>query len=239
MTSKPNDDTEEVAGGDPREPGGAPAAEAQDGYEEDFEHSVEDAEANIGVMQQELEDLKNRLLRSMADTENMRRRAEKEKSEAAKFAITRFSRDLLSVADNFHRALASLTPEMRDEASEAVNTLIVGIEMTERELMSVFERHGIVKVHPKPGEKFDPNFHQAIAEIPNDKHPSGTVVDVTQTGFTIEGRLLRPAMVTVSKNANESPAGGSSSTAGETPSASDETAAEDRSMPGQNVNTTA
>lgn len=214
--------------------------------QEDLDHAIDDAEQNIDVMQQELSDIKDRLLRAMADSENIRRRAEKEKKEASKFAITRFSRDLLGVADNFQRALASLTPEMRAEASEAVNTLIVGVEMTERELLSVFERHGITKVHPKAGEKFDPNLHQAIAEIPNEIHPKGSVVDVTQTGFAIEGRLLRPAMVTVSKNTK--PAGPASSEGSSNEGAQDNPGEEPKSSdaqdtaprePGHTINTTA
>lgn len=228
MTSNPNDDkytAEEAAGLDDPE---KISAEQDD----DLDHAIDEAEENFSEMQAEVSDLKDRLLRSMADAENIRRRAEKDKAEAAKFAITRFSRDLLSVADNFNRALASLTPEMKAEASEAMQTLIVGIEMTERELMTVFERHGVTKVHPEPGSKFDPNFHQAIAEIPNDKYSSGCVVDVTQTGYTIEERLLRPAMVTVSRSGGSA---GSSGTGGD--ASPDEGAGS--AEPGQNVNTTA
>lgn len=231
MTSNPNDDkymAEEEAGFDDPE---KLSAEQDD----DLDHAIDEAEDNFSAMQSEVSDLKDRLLRSMADAENIRRRAEKDKTEAAKFAITRFSRDLLSVADNFQRALASLTPEMKAEASDAVQTLIVGIEMTERELASVFERHGVTRVHPAPGEKFDPHVHQAIAEIPNDKYGSGCVVDVTQTGYTIEERLLRPAMVTVSKSGSGGAMGGGDTGGGDA-SAED---AGGSGEPGQNVNTTA
>jgi molecular chaperone GrpE len=142
--------------------------------------------------------LKDRLLRAMAETENIRRRSAREKQEASKFGISNFARDLVEVADNLKRALASVPAGSEEAENEAVKNLLSGIEMTDKEVHSVFERHGLKVIHPV-GEKFDPNFHQAIAEVPSEDQPHGHVVDVVQTGYVIDDRLLRPAMVTVAR----------------------------------------
>ena len=141
--------------------------------------------------------LKDRLLRTLADLENTRRRAEKERSEASLYGITKFARDMLSVADNLRRAIDAVPAETR-ETDEAVQNLLSGVELTERELLAGLEKNGVKPVFPK-GEKFDAHFHQAMAEVPGSGQPSGTVVDVVQTGYLIGERLLRPAMVTVAK----------------------------------------
>ena len=143
-------------------------------------------------------DLKDKLLRALADTENLRRRAEREKAEATLYAATNFARDLLSVADNFGRAMAALPDGTREKADEAIKNLLSGIEMTERELLQVFERHGIRRLEPL-GEKFDPNLHQAVFEVPTAEKPAGTVMQVAQSGYAIGERCLRPAMVGVAK----------------------------------------
>lgn len=143
-------------------------------------------------------DLKDKLLRALADTENLRRRAEREKAEATLYAATNFARDLLSVADNFGRAMAALPDGAREKADEAIKNLLSGIEMTERELLQVFERHGIRRLEPL-GEKFDPNLHQAVFEVPTAEKPAGTVMQVAQSGYAIGERCLRPAMVGVAK----------------------------------------
>jgi molecular chaperone GrpE len=148
-------------------------------------------------LQKEAADLKDRLLRSLAETENVRRRAEREREDTAKYAMTGFARDILGVADNLSRALASLGPDARGKDA-SLDALISGIELTDRELNSVFERNGIRRVDPS-GERFDPNLHQAMMEIDDPSKPSGTVVQVLQTGYVIRDRLLRPAMVAVSK----------------------------------------
>lgn len=145
----------------------------------------------------EVADLKDRLLRAMAEAENLRKRGERERMEASKFAITRFARDLLSVADNMRRAIDAVPGEARERMDEVMRNLLVGVEMTEKELLSVFERHSVKPLVPR-GERFDPNFHQAVAEVP-DAQPDGTVVEVFQTGYVLDDRLLRPAMVTVAK----------------------------------------
>ena len=148
-------------------------------------------------LQKEAADLKDRLLRSLAETENVRRRAEREREDTAKYAMTGFARDILGVADNLSRALASLGPDARGK-DPSLDALISGIELTDRELNSVFERNGIRRVDPS-GERFDPNLHQAMMEVDDPSKPSGTVVQVLQTGYVIRDRLLRPAMVAVSK----------------------------------------
>ncbi len=146
----------------------------------------------------EVADLKDKLLRALAETENLRRRAEREKQEAGAYAATAFARDLLTVADTFRRALDSLTPAAREDAN--FKAFVEGIELTERELMQAFEKHGIRKIDPK-GEKFDHNLHQAMLEIPTDEQAPGTVVQVLQPGYVIKDRLLRAAMVAVAKSA--------------------------------------
>ena len=171
-----------------------PAGDAPTDIEIPDPAAPEPAEASVEVLQSENAELKDRLLRAVAEAENTRRRAEREKSEAAKYGIANFARDLLSVADNMARALDA-APE--GGADPALKGLIDGIRMTERDLMSCFERHGIAQISPK-GEKFDPNLHQAIAEVPGAGEPTGVVVDVAQPGFKIGDRVLRAAMVTVS-----------------------------------------
>lgn len=153
---------------------------------------------------QEAESLKDQLLRTLAELENTRRRARKEVEDASKFAVAGFARDCLSVADNLARALGSVPPDVL-KADERLNALHQGVEMTGRELSTVFERHGIKRVDPL-GERFDPNFHQAMLEVPTADQPPGTVVQVLQAGYTIAGRILRPALVAVSKAAGDSAA---------------------------------
>ncbi len=159
-------------------------------------------------LQGEIADLKDKLLRTTAESENVRKRAEREKIDAKKFGISHFARDMMNVADNFQRALQSVTDEVRESGGTQVGNLIAGIHMTERELHTAFEKNGIVKLDPQPGEKFDPNFHQAVAEVPDGSLPNGAVVQVTQIGYLLEGRLLRPTMVLVAKNAADAPGGG-------------------------------
>jgi len=145
----------------------------------------------------EIASLKDRLLRAVAETENLRRRAEREKAEATLYAATSFARDMLSVADNLGRALASVDPAAR-ESDPALKSLIDGVEVTQRELHNVFERHGIVRFDPR-GEKFNPNFHQAMFELPTADAAPGTVMETIQAGYRIGERVLRPAMVSVAK----------------------------------------
>lgn len=141
--------------------------------------------------------LKDQLLRSLAEMENMRRRGERDREETAKYAITGFAREILSVADNLRRALENIPADAR-ATDEMLNTLAIGVEATERELMAIFERFGVKRIEPS-GQIFDPNFHQAIAEVPGTGKPAGTVVETMRPGYVIHDRLLRPAMVSVAK----------------------------------------
>ena len=145
---------------------------------------------------EELAELKDKLLRAMAETENIRRRSVREKEDAAKYAITNFARDMVPAADNLGRALDALPEEARE--NETFKGLIEGVELTGRELATAFEKHGIKEVHPH-GDKFDHNLHQAMFEVEDPKAEPGTVLQVMQIGYTIGDRLLRPAMVGVSK----------------------------------------
>jgi molecular chaperone GrpE len=152
----------------------------------------------VAQLKEEAAGLKDRLLRTAADMDNLRKRAEREKAEATLYAATNFARDLLSVTDNMGRALAAVTQEQREAADEITRNLLAGVELTEKELLNVFQRHGIRKVDTV-GQKFDPNLHQALFEVPTAEHPPGTVVQEMQSGFAIGERCLRPAMVGVAK----------------------------------------
>ena len=149
-------------------------------------------------LKEETAALKDRLLRAAADMDNLRKRAEREKAEATLYAATNFARDLMSVADNMSRALAAVPAEAREQADEATKNLLAGVELTERELLKVFERYNLRRVETV-GAKFDPNVHQALFEMPTSEHPPGTVVQEMQSGFAIGDRCLRPAMVGVAK----------------------------------------
>lgn len=164
-----------------------------------------DADTAVASLQAEIADLKDRLLRALADAENTRRRAERDRADATQYAVTKFARDMLSVADNLNRALGAYPPDARAGASPQVKAVIEGIEATERHLQSTLERHG-VKMIDTTGAKFDPNLHQAIAEVPAEGKPPGSIVNVVQTGYIIADRLLRPAMVTIARADSESTA---------------------------------
>jgi molecular chaperone GrpE len=130
--------------------------------------------------------------------ENMRRRTEREVADARAYGIANFARDMLTVADNFQRAIDNVPAEAREEAQPAFTTLIEGIELTERDMLKALERHGVKRLEPQ-GQKFDPNLHQAMFEVPDSSVPSGTVVQVVQSGYVIGDRVLRPALVGVAK----------------------------------------
>ena len=153
----------------------------------------------------EAADLKDRLLRTLAEMENLRKRTEREVLDARLYGIAGFARDVLAVADNMHRALEAIGPELRQSADANVNALIEGVELTERELLKTLEKNGVKKFSPQ-GEKFDPNVHQAMYEIPTSDLPPGQVAEVIQAGYMIGERVLRPAMVAVSKAIQKTPA---------------------------------
>lgn len=165
------------------------------------------AAAELARAQAEVAELKDRVLRTAAEGENLRRRLEREREEAVKFAAGKFAKDVLAVADNLRRALESAPKP--GEGDDAIRNLVVGIEATERELLNVFERHGITRIDPK-GQKFDPNQHQAMFEVPDPSVPNGTVVQVVAAGYVQNGRLLRAAMVGVAKGGPDAaaPSGG-------------------------------
>ena len=143
------------------------------------------------------EELRNQLLRAMADNENLRKRTEREVAAAKKYGPFSFVRDLLASVDNLEKAI-SLIPENKDEMDETLKNILIGVDMTGREVASVLERHGISKINPD-GEKFDYNLHQAMFEVPTNEVEPGTVVEVVQLGYMLHDRLIRPAMVGVSK----------------------------------------
>jgi molecular chaperone GrpE len=143
-------------------------------------------------------ELRDRLLRSLAEMENLRKRTDREIADSRVYGVTSFARDILGVADNIRRALDAVTPELRAGADAGVKALIDGVELTERELLKALEKNGVHQFTPQ-GEKFDPNLHQAMYEVPDVTVPAGSVVQVVQPGYKIGERMLRPAMVGVSK----------------------------------------
>jgi molecular chaperone GrpE len=169
---------------DPEVEAEAPAAAAE----------AANPEERIAALEAEIADLKDQMLRALADSQNTQRRAQKEVQDARAYAVERFARDLLAIADNLGRALDACSPENREH--EAVKPLFVGVEMTERLLADVFSRHGLTRIGAK-GETFDPNVHQAVAQFPSE-HPANTVAEVMQPGYVLNGRTVRPAMVAVS-----------------------------------------
>jgi molecular chaperone GrpE len=177
----------------------APTATAPEG-----EVTAEQFKAMIAALQSELEKKSAELaakqdsyLRAVAETENVRRRLEKDKEETAKYAITKFSKDILSVGDNFQRAIAAV-PKDAIETDPALRTLLEGVVLAERDYRGALERHGIIMIDPV-GEPFNPHHHQAVMEQENADVPAGTVLQVFQVGYLLEDRCLRPAMVVVSR----------------------------------------
>lgn len=142
-------------------------------------------------------ELRDKLLRTMADMENLRRRTEREKTDTARYAISNFARDVLTVGDNLQRTIDHVPAEAAAQ-DPALKSFLEGVELTERELLNVLERHGVSRIEPL-GQRFDPNCQQAMYEVPDPSVPEGTVVDVMQAGYVIGDRCLRPALVAVSK----------------------------------------
>ena len=174
-----------------------PEAEAEGGGAAGAEATGEGEAADPAA---EAAELRDKLLRTLAEMENLRRRHTRELEDARKYAMAGFARDLLDVADNMRRALAAVPDEAREQ-NELVRNLLEGVELTERTLLNAFDKHGVKKVVPERGEKFDHNRHQAMFEVPTADLPPGHIADVMQTGWVISDRLLRPAMVGVTKAA--------------------------------------
>ncbi|GGB47277.1 protein GrpE [Roseibium aquae] len=175
-----------------------PAFEEDQGTDAPGNGANLEAGPDLEGLQAENAELKDRMLRTMAEMENLRRRTEKEVTDARQYAVSSFARDMLTISDNLSRALEFLPEDERRNADAGLASLIEGVEMTERELLKQLEKHGVVKLDPE-GQKFDPNFHQAMFEVPNPDVPNGTVVQVVQAGYRIGERVLRPAMVGVAK----------------------------------------
>ena len=162
------------------------------------------------ALEREHGEMRDRLLRTLAEMENLRKRTEREVADLRLYGITSFARDMLAVADNMRRALDAVPPEVRASAQGGVKALVDGVELTERELLKAFEKNGVRQFSPQ-GERFDPNLHQAMFEVPDASVPAGSVVQVVQPGYKIGDRILRPALVGVSKGGPKvAPGSGSS-----------------------------
>jgi len=172
----------------------------------------EDLPDELAQLRNENAEMKDRMLRALADAENTRRRAERERDEGRQYAVTSFAREMLNVADNLNRALQSIPDDVRAQVGTQVKAVLDGVEATERQMIATLERHGVRKIETA-GAKFDPHLHQAIAEVPSEGRPPGTIVSVVQTGYVIADRLLRPAMVTVAAR-DQAPAAGDSAPGG-------------------------
>jgi molecular chaperone GrpE len=155
---------------------------------------------DIATLSAERDELRDQLLRTLADNENLRRRTERELTAAKKYGAMGFARDLMASVDNLDKAI-DLIPENKDELGETLKNVLIGVEMTGREIASILEQHNIHKISPD-GEKFDYNLHQAMFEVPSDDVEPGIVMQVVQSGYQLHDRLLRPAMVGVSKPAS-------------------------------------
>lgn len=181
----------------------AAAADSNDKQSEETADAAEAAEESaaedIDTYKQQIADLTDKLQRAVAEQDNMRKRLEREKADISKYAISNFARDVLTVADNIQRAIEAV-PRDAAEGDQALKSFLEGVEVTERELLKVMERHGISRLNPV-GEKFDPNFHQAMFEVATADAATGTVVQVVQAGYMLGERVLRPALVGVAKAA--------------------------------------
>lgn len=160
----------------------------------------------LEALRTENNELRDRFLRLAAEMDNLRRRTDRDVKDAKSYSVAGFARDMLAVSDNLRRALDAIPAEARTNADAGLSALIEGVEMTERSMLSALERHGVRKIDAE-GQKFDPNFHQAMFEVPNPNVPNNTVVQVVQAGFIIGERVLRPAMVGVAKGGPKDAAG--------------------------------
>jgi len=176
--------------------------EAVQGSQQEREAAAQDENKKVAelveALSKENAEIKDKLLRTLAEMENLRRRTEREIADSRTYAISAFARDIIAVADNMDRALGALDQEIREKADAPAKALLDGVELTERELGKVLEKHGVKKFEPL-GEKFDPNLHQAMFELPDPSRPAGTVAQVVQPGYMIGERVLRPAMVAIAK----------------------------------------
>jgi len=179
--------------------------ESTEHEDDDLQNNSETLDfGNIGAykdtakLEEELKQAKEQMMRAMAEAENIRKRAIKEREDAAQYSISAFAKDLLDFSDNFRRAIASVPEELK-ESDDRIGNLITGIAAMEKELLNVFDKHGITKIEPM-GEIFDPNFHEVMFEVPAPGSPAGTIMEIMDPGYILKGRLLRPARVGVAKD---------------------------------------
>jgi molecular chaperone GrpE len=183
----------------PNAPGGTPGPDSAGAPQAapDPAEAAARLAAEVDTLQGQIADLTDRLLRAHAEMDNIRKRAEREREETAKYAISKFARDVVAVADNFERAIQAV-PAGAAEQDAVLQSLVEGVSMTEREFLNVLERNGVRRINPK-GEAFNPHQHQAMMEMQNPDVAPGTILEVFQPGYVIEDRVLRPAMVVVAK----------------------------------------
>lgn len=194
-TSRPAAGTDDSAQEDPI--GATPTAETETGDAAVETDPVELLSAENEALRSEVARLKDQAMRALAEAENTRRRLERDKEDAIKYAVSKFARDMLEVADNLNRALAAVNDDQLGD-NDAAKGLLNGVAGTEKQMLVTFEKHGLVRIDPLD-QPFDPNFHQAMFEAENTGKLPGTVVQVVATGYLLHGRLLRPAMVGVAK----------------------------------------
>lgn len=200
--------------------------ETRDQLEQDMGEAAIDAAAEgsddgdmavVDALIAERDQWKDRALRAVADAENTKRRAETQANDARAYAIQRFAKDLLSVADTLERGLLSAPKVLEGvEADSPVAAMVTGLELTQKSLLSAFESNGLTRVAPEPGEAFDPHLHQAVMEQPSDSVPGGTVIQTLQPGYALFGRTVRAAMVVVAAKGSGPASGGAYSEANTT-----------------------
>jgi molecular chaperone GrpE len=203
MANTPPDDSDpnKVPRGDQTAPGGNAGPTQAPGAAGEGARTVHDV---IAALQAEATDLKDKWMRAHAEIDNIRKRTEREKEEIAKYAVTKLARDIVGVGDNLQRAIGAIPVGAADQ-DPALKSFLEGVMLTERDLLNALERHGIKRLLPL-NEPFNPHLHQAMMEMPRSDVPEGTIVEVFQPGFTIEDRVLRPAMVAVAKGGPKLPA---------------------------------
>ena len=200
---EPANDSEAAGDSDPATAESEPDAGPQEG--EAGPPALTAEEQRIVDLETEVAELKDRALRALADADNARKRAARDVADSRKYGATGLARDILSVADNLGRALEAV-PEIPREKDENLFNLRAGVDMTRQEMLQALERHGVKKVTPETGERFDHNRHQAMFEVPTDELAPGAVAQVVQDGYVIHDRLLRPALVGVARKPPEEPA---------------------------------
>src|SRR6201995_3975851 len=185
---------------DPNRPNDDPETAAQDEPVVSKPYVMPDdpEEGSVEALAKEAADSRDKMLRTLAEMENLRQRTRREVADSKTYGITGFARDILDIADNLQRAMDALPVEAKETADAGIKAFMEGVELTERSLLNTLEKNGVKKFDPQ-GQKFDPNFQQAMYEVPDASVPSGTVVQVVQAGFMIGERVLRPALVGVSK----------------------------------------